>query len=150
MDERGRWITLKNGNHVFLRPGESVKQHFNGNPIKLQKTVPEQYHHTNDELYASRHKDNTDHIERRKKKKERNISDRTIDSVIKNPLHKSDVRIDDKGRPSVTYIGEKITVIINPDTNARITVRKTTKYEKKKYKKNSRVFGSTETVSDPE
>lgn len=42
MEERGRWITLNNGSHVFLRTGETVGQHFAG---KLQKTVPDQFKH---------------------------------------------------------------------------------------------------------
>lgn len=42
MEERGRWITLDNGSHVFLRAGETIRQHFSG---KLQKTVPDRFKH---------------------------------------------------------------------------------------------------------
>lgn len=77
----------------------------------------------------------TDHIKERQRKNERNISDRAIDSVIKNPLHKTGVIIDDKGRPYVKYIGEKITVIINPDNGARVTVIRTPPSVRKKWKK---------------
>lgn len=75
----------------------------------------------------------TDHIKERKK--ERNISDQAINSVIKNPLHKTNTYIDEKGRPYVQYIGEKITVIVNPDTGAKITVIKTPKSVRNKWKK---------------
>ena len=44
MDERGRWITLNNGTHVFIRPGETVSSHFRGEH-KLQKTVPDRFKH---------------------------------------------------------------------------------------------------------
>ena len=84
----------------------------------------------------------TDHIKKRKKKIERNISDTAINNVIKHPLYKSGIFIDEYGRPSRVYIGEKITVIINPDTGARITVRRTTKNERKKYRKKGSKFDS--------
>lgn len=75
----------------------------------------------------------TDHI--RERQRERNISDRAIDGVIKNPLHKSGIQIDEKGRPYVEYIGNKITVIINPYTNDQVTVRRTTKKERERWKR---------------
>lgn len=79
----------------------------------------------------------TDHTKKRQRKEERNISDQTINSVVKNPLHKSGVIIDEKGRPYVEYIGKKVTVIKNPDNGAVVTVIKTPpsvrrKWEKKK------------------
>ncbi|MBR4446504.1 MAG: hypothetical protein IKS37_11485 [Solobacterium sp.] len=79
----------------------------------------------------------TDHTKKRQRKEERNISDQTINSVVKNPLHKSGVIIDEKGRPYVEYIGKKVTVINNPDNGAVVTVIKTPpsvrrKWEKKK------------------
>ena len=83
-------------------------------------------------LDASRNS-NTDHIKQRQR--ERNISEKAIESVIKNPLHRTGVMIDDLGRPFVEYIGNKITVIINPDTGARVTVRRTTKRERERWKK---------------
>ncbi len=86
----------------------------------------------NRRILASR---KTDHIKERQKKKDRNISDQAINSVIKHPLHKTGVLIDEKGRPYVQYIGNKVTVVINPDSGAQITVRRTTKYEREKWKK---------------
>lgn len=76
---------------------------------------------------------NTEHIEKRKK--ERGATDKEIESIIKNPLHKSGVYIDEYGRPFVEYIGNKHTVIINPATNSRITVKRTPKKERDKWKK---------------
>lgn len=39
MGERGRWITV-NGNHIFLKPGETVDSHFDSKK-GLQKNVSE-------------------------------------------------------------------------------------------------------------
>lgn len=77
----------------------------------------------------------TDHIRERQRKSERNISDQAINSVIKHPLHKTGVIIDEKGRPFVKYIGEKITVVINPDNGAMVTVIRTPPKVRKKWKK---------------
>lgn len=77
----------------------------------------------------------TDHIKERQRKNERNISDQAINSVIKHPLHKTGIMIDEKGRPFVKYIGEKITVIINPDNGTQVTVIRTPPSVRKKWKK---------------
>lgn len=68
-------------------------------------------------------------------KTERNISNKAIESIIKNPLHKTDVMYDDYEKPFVIYIGKKILVIVNPETDLRVTVRRTTKRERSKWKK---------------
>ena len=68
-------------------------------------------------------------------KTERNISNKAIESIIKNPLHKTDVMYDDYEKPFVIYIGKKILVVVNPETDLRVTVRRTTKRERSKWKK---------------
>ncbi|MBR1910175.1 MAG: hypothetical protein IJ821_06275, partial [Lachnospiraceae bacterium] len=96
-------------------------------------------------VYKNKHKDamiqsrkgnnHTDHIRDRQRKNQRNISDKAIESVIRNPLHKTNVEYDEFGRPFVKYIGNKITVVVNPDTGALVTVRRTTKQERNRWKK---------------
>lgn len=66
---------------------------------------------------------------------ERNVTLKDIENTIENPLHISDTKIDEKGRKSKRYIGEKATVNINPDTNNITTVWKTGKRVIKKYSK---------------
>lgn len=53
--------------------------------------------------------------------KERGLSLDSINDALNNPLHVNGVKYDGLGRPSITYIGEKATVVINPDTGKIIT-----------------------------
>lgn len=78
----------------------------------------------------------TDHTKKRQRKEERNISDQAINHVIKHPINNPEetLEYDKYGRPSMTYIGEKITVIRNPENGAIITSRRTTKKERDRWK----------------
>ena len=66
---------------------------------------------------------------------ERNISKNDIISALLNPIHTSDIIVDDKGRKSVKYIGKEVTVVINPETGKRITSWPTSSRIRKKYQK---------------
>jgi len=52
---------------------------------------------------------------------ERNVSQSDINDALKNPLKVTDVKYDVKG-PSIKYIGNKVTVVVNPETGNIITV----------------------------
>jgi hypothetical protein len=56
---------------------------------------------------------------------ERNISQSDINDALKNPLKVTEVKYDTQGRPSVKYIGNDATVIVNPETGNIITVHPT-------------------------
>ena len=63
---------------------------------------------------------------------ERNVSARDVKDALQNPLKIGKIKIDEKGRPSQKYIGEKATCSINPDTGAIIQVNPTSsKYAKR-------------------
>ena len=47
---------------------------------------------------------------------ERGVSLDSIQDALNNPLKVTGIKYDGSGRPSMTYIGEKATVVINPDT----------------------------------
>jgi hypothetical protein len=53
---------------------------------------------------------------------ERTVSQSDINDALKNPLKVTEVNYDAQGRPSVKYIGNNTTVIVNPDTGKVITV----------------------------
>ena len=53
---------------------------------------------------------------------ERNVSQNDINDAIKNPSKITDVKYDSQGRPSVKYIGNKVTVVVNPETGNIITI----------------------------
>lgn len=73
----------------------------------------------------------TDHVNDRKE--ERGVSEEAINDAIENPLHITEIRYDEKGRPSQKYIGALATVAINPDTNLIVSCWKTGKRYLKKY-----------------
>ena len=81
------------------------------------------------QLFASK----TDHANDRTKK--RNIDDRAVDYAIKNTIHVSGIYYDDKGRPCQNYIGDKITVVLNPETNNVVTTYRTSPRDRKRYSK---------------
>lgn len=56
---------------------------------------------------------------------ERGIKKGNIQDALKNPLKVGNIRIDNEGRRSKTYIGEKATVAVNPDNGNIVTVYKT-------------------------
>ena len=87
----------------------------------------------NSRIEAAERKPYSDHINQRKR--ERGASDKTIESIIKNPLHKTEIYYDEYGRATQNYIGNKFTVVVNPETGTRVTVRRTTKSEREKWKK---------------
>ena len=53
---------------------------------------------------------------------EKNVSQSDISNALKNPLQVTEIRYDSQGRPSVRYIGNNATVIVNPETGNIITV----------------------------
>ena len=73
----------------------------------------------NGEYYDTKHP-LSDHAKMRMK--ERNISPTEIKDALQNPLQMTEIRYDNQGLPSVKYIGENSTVVVNPDTGLIITV----------------------------
>lgn len=65
----------------------------------------------------------------------RGVSAEAIIEALENPLFIREVFIDEYGRKSQRFIGEIATVNVNSDTGVIITVWKTGKATKKKYKK---------------
>ena len=72
------------------------------------------------------------HLEKRLK--ERGIQRILIAEALIKPLDVSAVHYDDKGRPSITYYGPNVTVYINPQNGSIITVHRTRKNIRNKYK----------------
>lgn len=66
---------------------------------------------------------------------ERGIKEIDIKSALISPLKINDIIIDNYGRKSQRFIGEVATININPDTGTVITMWKTGKSTRKKYKK---------------
>ncbi len=58
--------------------------------------------------------------------------DEAIDALTKT-LHKTDVKFNERGEPSVQYIGAAATVAYNPDIDAIITTWRTGKRLRRKY-----------------
>lgn len=67
----------------------------------------------------ARNNDLSDHA--RVRIKERGISLNDLEDAIKNPMKITPIKYDNLGRPSVTYIGAKATVVVNPITGKIIT-----------------------------
>ena len=57
--------------------------------------------------------------------KEREVSLKNIKDALDNPLNIKDIKYDSNGNPSVTYVGTKATVVVNPETGRIITVWRT-------------------------
>lgn len=53
--------------------------------------------------------------------KERGILMENVSDAINNPLKITPVKYDSFGRPSITYIGEHATVVVNPITGKIVT-----------------------------
>lgn len=68
------------------------------------------------------------------KKWERSLKLEGLINCINNPLHIGKIGYDDKKRPSVKIIGEKVTAYINPETGNLTTWHKTHEKTAKKYK----------------
>lgn len=66
---------------------------------------------------------------------ERKVTVEDIREALMHPLHVADIKIDDLGRPSQRFIGEKATVNVNPETGIVATIWKTGKSTVEKYKK---------------
>ena len=66
---------------------------------------------------------------------ERKVTVEDIREALMHPLHVTDIKIDDLGRPSQRFIGEKATVNVNPETGIVATIWKTGKSTVEKYKK---------------
>lgn len=117
-------ITYKTKRGVF-RQGKGDWEH--------NQWAEESERESNSRIEFAERKPYSDHINQRKR--ERGVSDKTIESIIKNPLHKTGIYYDEYGRPTQNYIGNKFTVVVNPETGTRVTVRRTTKSEREKWKK---------------
>ena len=58
--------------------------------------------------------------------------DEAVDA-LQHPLHKTDVKYNERGEPSVQYIGRAATVAYNPDTDTIVTTWPTGKSKRRKY-----------------
>lgn len=68
---------------------------------------------------------------------ERDINDKDIAEALAHPLRVFPVETDKLGRHAQKYIGEKTTVIMNPDTGTVITTYPTSSRKRRKYSKGS-------------
>lgn len=66
---------------------------------------------------------------------QRKVSAENAKDGLINPLKKSNIRLDELGRPSKKYIGEKATVSLNPDTGIVIQVNPTSSDYARRLKK---------------
>lgn len=66
---------------------------------------------------------------------DRKVSAKDIVDALKKPFYIEPMRIDDYGRKSNRFIGEKATVNVNPDNGNVTTVWNTGSRDKKKYSK---------------
>ncbi len=99
----------------------------------VEKENSERYNNYKHQLDLQFFGNKTDHAKQRTV--ERKIDDRSIEYAKKNALKISEIYYDFKGRPTQDYIGEKITVIINPKTGATVTAFRTSSSKRNKYKK---------------
>lgn len=74
---------------------------------------------------------------------ERNVTAKNIKECLENPFKVDKIRIDDLGKSSKKYIGEKATVVINPETGNIITTYPTGSNKAKKLKELNRDEGKT-------
>ena len=72
-------------------------------------------------LHCWRNRDKTLSEHLKERAKERNVKEENILDVFKKPLKIGKIKTDSRGRKSKTYIGEKATVAINPDTGVIVT-----------------------------
>lgn len=56
---------------------------------------------------------------------ERGVTMESVQKALQNPLDITKIKVDDRGRRSLKYIGENATVAVNPDTGRAITVHGT-------------------------
>lgn len=63
----------------------------------------------------------------------RGVSKVDIYDTIKQPLHRTSVRLDQRGRPSYQIIGQRATIAVNPDTGVVPSTWKTGRGRLKKY-----------------
>ena len=63
----------------------------------------------------------------------RNVSYEDMSDAFTNPLNIGTIKVDEKGRKSIRYIGRKATITVNPDNGTITTVWKTGKDKIKKY-----------------
>lgn len=70
---------------------------------------------------------------------ERGISQKDVLDAIKNPIYVGETKTDDNGRKSRRFIGSVATVNVNPDNGAIVTVWKTGKNTRDKYKNKEEV-----------
>ncbi|ABB15024.1 hypothetical protein [Carboxydothermus hydrogenoformans] len=56
-------------------------------------------------------------------------------NALHNPLKIGKIKVDDEGRKSKKYVGEKATVTVNPDTGTVIQVNPTSSKYAKRLKK---------------
>jgi hypothetical protein len=64
---------------------------------------------------------------------ERGIDANDIIDALKEPLHITEVKLNDKQEPSIQFIGDKVTVAYNPDTDIAVTGWKTGEARRRKY-----------------
>ena len=64
---------------------------------------------------------------------ERGVSQAQIDDALANPLHRDEVKVDEKGQRSQRVIGKEATAVVNPDTGVIITTYPTSARRRRKY-----------------
>lgn len=64
---------------------------------------------------------------------DRNLTVEDVKAALKKPLFIEQVKIDSLGRKSIPYIGEKVTVYLNPDTGNIVTTHATSSRKRRKY-----------------
>lgn len=69
---------------------------------------------------------------------QRNISNKDVYEAINKPIHEEKIVIDQNGRKSQKIIGDKTTVVLNPDTMEIITTYATKQSKRNKYNKKKR------------
>ena len=64
---------------------------------------------------------------------ERGISSESVSDAISSPLSVGEVKVDELGRESVSYIGKDATVVVNPSNGKIITVHRTHSRIRRRY-----------------
>lgn len=69
----------------------------------------------------------------RERMSERGISSESVSDAISSPLSVGEVKVDELGRESVSYIGKDATVVVNPSNGKIITVHRTHSRIRRRY-----------------
>ncbi|WP_300385172.1 DUF4258 domain-containing protein, partial [Clostridium sp.] len=128
---------------VLLDENSELRRNYNREKPKTPYEKPKGY-----EINNIKTKDGVEmqslstHLKERAK--ERNISEENITDALISPLKIGNIKIDNKGRKSKVYIGEKATVAINTDTGVVVTTYPTSTNKANKLKELKKDEGKTE------